>query len=198
MEDESGSAFVDATGRALCEHGYADLTLADVATEADTSTSAILYHYGSKDELLEAVIEDLPERFECIEDRDGSSPADRFDGLLQVLCSPEDDPERRQLRIAAFELAAQAPYNPALRKRLADLDDVLVERFRRILAAGVDAGVFDPGVQPARDAECLAATVTGLQVRSIASDSSAEELYEAVRRHVERELLAEDRQDVTP
>ena len=35
----------EATCRALCEHGYADLTMQDIADESNKSTAALHYHY---------------------------------------------------------------------------------------------------------------------------------------------------------
>ena len=37
---------MEATCRALCEHGYADLTMQDVADESDKSTAALHYDPG--------------------------------------------------------------------------------------------------------------------------------------------------------
>ena len=45
---------MSATYEALCEHGYAALTVERIASELGKSTAAIHYHYETKDELLVA------------------------------------------------------------------------------------------------------------------------------------------------
>ncbi|SEP09097.1 transcriptional regulator, TetR family [Halogranum amylolyticum] len=44
--------FLEATYRALCRHGYADLTVGDIAAEAERSKSLVHYYYGSKEHLF--------------------------------------------------------------------------------------------------------------------------------------------------
>jgi len=52
-----------ATYRALCEHGYAALTMRDIAEESDRSKAALHYHYDDKEGLLLAFLDHLYEEF---------------------------------------------------------------------------------------------------------------------------------------
>lgn len=59
MAEPSGRTFsevdeeiMEATYRALREHGYADLTIKRIAAEYGKSTAAVHYHYDTKEELL--------------------------------------------------------------------------------------------------------------------------------------------------
>lgn len=48
-----------ATYRALCEHGYAELTMRDIAEESDRSKAALHYHYDDKEGLLVAFLDHI-------------------------------------------------------------------------------------------------------------------------------------------
>ncbi|MEF8974259.1 MAG: helix-turn-helix domain-containing protein, partial [Haloarcula sp.] len=46
-DGDTADDIMDATYRALCTHGYADLTMQDIADESDKSKAALHYHYDS-------------------------------------------------------------------------------------------------------------------------------------------------------
>jgi len=54
---------MEATYRALCAHGYADLTTQDIADESETSKASLHYHYDTKEELLLSFLDYLYDRF---------------------------------------------------------------------------------------------------------------------------------------
>ncbi|GAB7011105.1 TetR/AcrR family transcriptional regulator [Halorubrum trueperi] len=197
MADDPATEILDATYRALCEHGYANLTLQDIAVEADTSKASIHYHYDSKNQLIAAFLDELFERFiDRVDSPVGDTPQEQLDALLQVLLSTDADPSLREFRTAMLELKAQAPYDPTLQERLTEFDEVLSEQLRAILAAGVDAGGFDDTIEPTHDAEYLTTTITGAHTRDIAINQSSEQLYVTMTRHIERHLLADEQPEV--
>ncbi|PSP70021.1 TetR/AcrR family transcriptional regulator, partial [Halobacteriales archaeon QH_9_66_26] len=61
--DDTQAAIMDATYRALCEHGYADLTIQTIADEFDKSKSLLYYHYDTKDEILIGLLDYLLGQF---------------------------------------------------------------------------------------------------------------------------------------
>jgi TetR/AcrR family transcriptional repressor of nem operon len=197
MVDDPATEILDATYRALCEHGYANLTLQDIATEADASKSSIHYHYDSKDQLFVASLDDLYERFtDRVDSPEGDTPNEQLDELLQVLLTTDAGPPLREFRTAMLELKAQAPYNSTLQERLTDFDEFLIEQLREILAAGMDDGEFDDDIEPARDAEFLATTITGAQTRHVTINQSSDQLYDTMTRYIERHLLADEQPEV--
>lgn len=75
MADDPATEILDATYRALCAHGYANLTLQDIAVEADTSKASIHYHYDSKNQLFAAFLDELFERFiDRVDSPEGDTP----------------------------------------------------------------------------------------------------------------------------
>jgi len=197
MPDDPASEILDATYRALCKHGYANLTLQDVAAEADTSKASILYHHDSKDQLFVAFLDELYDQFtDRVNAHDGETPRDQLEALLRVFLTTEDDSSQQAFRTAILELTSQAPYNSALQDRLSDFDEFLIERLRGILVAGVDAGQFDDAIEPTHDAEYLATTITGAHIRHVAIDRSSDNLYGTMTNYVERHLLTDTHPEV--
>jgi AcrR family transcriptional regulator len=61
---ETQSALVEAAIGMLCEFGYAGITTAEVARRAQCTTGAMQHHFGSKDDLMLAVLGRLTLEFE--------------------------------------------------------------------------------------------------------------------------------------
>src|SRR6056297_1953183 len=85
METETTDAIIRATGRSLCEHGYADLTMQRIAEESDVTTAAIHYHFDTKEELLNAFLDDLLDRFETRLACEARDPRDRLNDFLNAV-----------------------------------------------------------------------------------------------------------------
>ncbi|SFS97468.1 TetR/AcrR family transcriptional regulator [Halostagnicola kamekurae] len=193
MADEPATEILKATYQVLCERGYTDLTLQDIAAEADTSKSSIHYHYDSKDQLFVAFLDELYDRFTSrVRSLDSDTPRERLDALLQSLLVTDADPSLREFRTAMLEIKAQAPYKPALQERLTEFDEYLFERLRAILEAGRSTGDFDDTVEPARDAEFLTTTITGAHTRHVAIDHASDRIYTTMRTYIQRHLLTDE------
>ncbi|AGB31678.1 TetR family transcriptional regulator [Natrinema pellirubrum DSM 15624] len=197
MADDPATEILDATYHALCEYGYANLTLQDIAAETDKSKGSIHYYYGSKDELFISFLDELYERFtDRVGTHNGDTPYEQLEGLLQELLTSDADSSLRPFRTAMLELTAQAPYNSTLQKRITDFDEFLFEQLRAILAAGVDTGEFDDSITPADDAEYLATTIIGAHTRHVAIDHSSDQLYNMMTIYIEQQLLADKQPEV--
>jgi AcrR family transcriptional regulator len=111
---------LEAAGRVVLARGVVGLTLEAVAEEAGLSKGGLLYHYGSKDALLGAMVTHLVEvteaRIDAHRERDtGAGSWTR--GYLQACLvggAPESDPMGR----LAVALLAAGASDPAL------LDDI--------------------------------------------------------------------------
>lgn len=198
MDEEPATDILDATYRALCEQGYADLTLQDIAAEADRSKASIHYHYECKDRLFDAFLEYLYERYsDRVTAVAGDTARERLYALFEALLTDDGDASQREFRTAMLEVKAQAPYDDALQDRLAEFDDLLFEQVREILATGVETGEFDERVDPVLAAEFLATTIQGAHTRQIATGHSPQRLYTTMTRYAETHLLTDDRAEVS-
>lgn len=123
-------ALLDGAKRCLYEKGYSRTTARDIATASGVSLAAIGYHFGSKENLLQAALfeamrewgEDLIHSFATEIDPD-ASPAERFEARWRRVI--ESFERHRPFWLMQFELVLQADHVPELRK---------------MLAAGVEAG----------------------------------------------------------
>ncbi|MFT4884148.1 MAG: AcrR family transcriptional regulator, partial [Natronomonas sp.] len=121
MVEETRERIMEATYRALCEHGYASLTMQDIADECDCSKSLLHYHFDTKEDLLVALLAYLLERFEERIATDGD-PRDRLVDLIDAFLFGDERSreEHRAFHTALLELRAQAPHNDAFRDQLAE------------------------------------------------------------------------------
>lgn len=197
MVDDTATEILEATYRALCQHGYADLTLEDIADEADRSKASIHYYY-SKENLFIEFLDFLYERYTArLPSVDSGTPREQLYALLETVLTDEEPAFGQESRTTLLEVKAQAPYNNAFQTRLSNFDAVLFERVRNIIAAGVKMGKFNATVEPAVAAEFLVTIIKGAHTRRVAVDHSSEQLYETIIRYADRHLIAGELSEAT-
>lgn len=152
---------MEATYRALLEHGYASLSISRIADELGKSKAAIYYHYDSKDDLLIAFLEFAVDRFEeTIDTETGDEPAEDLEHVIEKLLPLQPDEEQRQLQAVLVGLRSQAVTNEVFREQFTQIDERLAATIRSIVERGIDEGTFSD-VDPSRVAEHILATVNG-------------------------------------
>ena len=161
-----------ATWRALCATGYAELTMQAIADESAKSKAALHYHYDSKQDLLEAFLDHVTDRFLArVRAAEADAPADpkaRLTGVLDAALSPPDRDQVENVRTAMLELKAQAPHEPAYREQLVEADAAFRAILVDILTDGVDAGAFRSDLDPEQAALTVATFFDGSQLRQVA------------------------------
>lgn len=192
MSDDAAEEIMCATYRALSHHGYADLTMQDIADESAKSKAALHYHYDSKHDLLCAFLEYLYDRFVALtSDIDGDDAHERLLALVGVvLANPEDD--REEFETALLEIRAQAPYDPEFRDRLTKFDDYLVEKLTTILESGIENGTFREAVNPADTARFIVTVLTGATTKRVTADRPADCTQRMLADYVETNLLVRE------
>jgi AcrR family transcriptional regulator len=208
MSDEPREAVMRATYRALCAHGYANLTMQDIADEADLSKAALHYHYDTKRDLLTAFLDSLTSWYEGrLTGLEGETPRERLAALFdECLCvdttgsdvdadtdtdaNADADTDYPAFHTALLEVKAQAPYEEAYRDRLAAADEVLFDRVEEIVADGVATGQFRE-VDPEATAALVVDVLTGAHTRNVAVGRPLDESRELLDRYVAEHLLAD-------
>lgn len=75
--------------RCFCEHGFDGTSMRDLAAELEVTPAALYYHYRSKDDLLDAVVDPLISELEDLiafaEQVRAGGPADQRDRLGRLL-----------------------------------------------------------------------------------------------------------------
>lgn len=192
---DTREAIMQATYRALCEHGYAGLTIQRIGDEFSKSKSLLYHHYEGKDELLLDFLSFMLERFEeTIPDREYDHAREHLEAILDHALPADLDPERAEFRAAMVELRAQAATDEAYREHFTRNDRFFRERFARVVQGGVEEGVFRE-VDPDRVAATLLATVHGAMQEEATTDAAETvAVREELRTYLRSRLLAEDAQ----
>jgi len=189
-DGDAAEEIMCATYCALCEHGYADLTMQDIADESTKSKAALHYHYDSKHGLLCAFLEYLYEQFVArTADPDGEDPHERLLSLVDAVLDKPDD--REAFGTAVLEIRAQAPYEPEFRERLTRINDYLHDELTAILEAGVDDGTFDADIDPDETARFLVTVLTGAATERVTTGRPFDRTREMLETYVETHLLAD-------
>ncbi|MFC7127971.1 TetR/AcrR family transcriptional regulator [Haloferax chudinovii] len=186
MDAETRDEILEATNRALCEHGYAGLTVQRIADESSVTSAAIHYHFDTKEELLNAFLDDLIERFESNLSCEESDPRKRLDAVLDAVFSPKE-PESDGFPVAIMELKAQAPYHELFRERFLDFDGLMREVVADIVRDGVEAGHFDE-TDPGEIARLITTMSNGAHARAVALDEHPAETRRVVEDALELHL----------
>ncbi len=183
---ETTDEIMAATARALCAHGYADLTMQRIADEASMTAAAIHYHFDTKEGLMEAFLRDVTERFEARLDCDASDPRERLATLLDAVFEPPERPTDG-LAVALMELKLRAAHRPGYRERFHDLDEQMRAAVAEAVRAGVDEGLFDDA-DPEAVARSVVTAVDGAHARRVALGEDPGATRAAVERDLDRRL----------
>ena len=155
---DTATRIVEATRRALIEHGYDELSMAKVAAEFDGSQSLIHYHFDSREGLLAALLERERERYaEALDERGPDDPEARLEWRFDAFVREFDEwAEENEMAPRYIELSAAATESESIRAALREFHALFRDAFERTIADGVEAGVFQP-VDPAHVARLLKA-----------------------------------------
>ncbi|GAB7091833.1 hypothetical protein JCM18237_21040 [Halorubrum luteum] len=169
MSDEPSAAdeIMDGVYRALCAHGYAGLTMQDIADECSKSKSLLHYHYDTKEELLVAFLDYVISDFERrVDDRTDQPPAERLMEFVGWFVFDPDETDRESFHIALLELRSQGPFNDRIREQLVRSDRLLRGTVVEILDDGIESGAFRE-VDVEETAALLVASLDGARTRQI-------------------------------
>ena len=184
---------VEATFRALCEHGYADLTMQAIGEEFSKSTSLIHYHFDSKEDLLATCLERKLEEFlDELERDDEDDPVERLRRLAAFVAMGAGADGVDEFHTALLELRAQAPYSERLREQFVENDRETRAYVAEIVREGIERDVFRE-VDPERYAATFRSAVEGAQAHNVILGDAApgEEALAGIEQHLIEDLLVE-------
>lgn len=184
-----------ATYAALCEHGYAELTIQRISDQFPKSKSLLYHHYDSKDELLVDFLSFILDYLETTVPQETDVDAvEQLTDLLEYLLPADPDPERVQFIRAIIELRAQAGSNPEYQAQFTRSTQYFQQRFADIIAHGAETGVFRP-VDAEQVASLLVASIDGAMLQQVTTDTASaqptiHELRAELDAYIDRRLLA--------
>jgi AcrR family transcriptional regulator len=157
---------VEATFRALHEHGYADLTMQRITAEFDKSKSLLYYYYDNKEDIVRDLLAFAVEQVLAdLDRRTGSDPVTNLRAVIDSLLPNAPSSEVLAARHVIVELRAQAVVNEEFRPTFTDIDERLYGRIEGYLAAGQETeDLVVPDVES--EAEEFLALLNGALVES--------------------------------
>lgn len=187
--EDTREAIMKATYQALCEHGYAGLTISRIAEDFEKSKSLLYHHYDSKDELLLDFLSFMLGEFQReVPGSEADSPSDRLDAVLEESLTHEGGLEFLR---AMTELRAQAAHDERFREHFMEHDRVFRASIVGILEAGIEAGDFrDVDVEQVADF-VFAAISGGMNQRATAEPGAKTASLAELRWYVENRLRSD-------
>ncbi|WP_231187228.1 TetR/AcrR family transcriptional regulator [Haladaptatus sp. DYF46] len=178
-----------ATHDALCKHGYANLTMRNIAAECSKSHSLLTYHYDTKENLIAAYLEFLVEQFDEGGDLiDGDDPMERLERFLDFF-TVGSDVYSEELAVAFFELGNAALRDEGFRETLRTHEAGNLRILTDIVERGQEAGRFRGDIDADDVAKLLVSTLAGAGQLEMAAGMTG--ISADVRELVRTELLPE-------
>ncbi|MCU4973980.1 TetR/AcrR family transcriptional regulator [Halobacteria archaeon AArc-m2/3/4] len=190
-QSETHAEIMEATYRALCEHGYASLTMQNIADELEKSKGLLHYHFDSKEELLIAFIDYLLSEFEQDIASIEGPPDKKLDEFIERFVVVADAGDRQALHLALLELRAQSPFNDRFREHLARSDTIVRDTVAEIVRDGITQGVFRADAEPEVVAQLVLASMDGARTRglTIGDETYPAAVSEALNKYVIDDIL---------
>jgi AcrR family transcriptional regulator len=181
-----------AAAELICERGFGDTRIADVAKRADASSALVIYYFGTRERLLVDALRYSEQNFyDAAEQMLAEVPSarERLSLLVRWTCVPENDGDVPGAWGLWFDLWAQAFRHPEVKQDRVELDG----RWRTMIVEIVKAGQSDGdiGKVDARQfALTFAALLDGLSIQVALDDPEIDPdtAYRIAMSFAEREL----------
>jgi AcrR family transcriptional regulator len=174
----------------IASEGIDDMRIARVAMQAGVSTSLVHYHFETREALLAEALEYSYELAADVRLGEGEGEAhthvERLAALVDQFLPYPGHLERDW--ILWVELWLRAIRHPELRPTAVRLYGRMREWLAEAIAAGIEAGAFTEGADPARVADRLMALADGYGVRVLIGELEIEHARREVWAGLEQEL----------
>ncbi len=178
-----------AAAELICERGFGDTRIADVAKRAGVSSALVIYYFGTRDRLLVDALRHSEESgYEAMEQKlaEISSLRERLSLLIKWTCVPEADNEIPGAWGLWFDLWSQAFRHDEVKAGRVELD----ARWRAMIADAVKSAAPDIDVDVRTFALEFSALLDGLSIQVALEDPEVDSAvaYDVAMRFAEREL----------
>ena len=196
VQPDTHEEIMGATYRALCKHGYAHLTMQDIADEFDKSRSLLHYHYDTKEELLLAFVDNIVGYIgDRLAESETEEPLERLEEYVDRFVIEPGEEDRETFALALLELRVQAVHNEAFRERLATHYETNVQTVADIVADGIEAGVFRE-VDPDATGEAIYTALVGARMYQVTlgAERASRRMRDRLAEFVVDDLLTDGRE----
>ncbi|MDT5192903.1 MAG: hypothetical protein QOI28_5154 [Mycobacterium sp.] len=182
-----------AAAELICERGFGETRIADVAKRAGVSSALVIYYFGTRDRLLVDALRHSEESFyEAAEKMlaEVTSLRERLSLLIKWTCVPQTDNEIPGAWGLWFDLWAQAFRHDEVKAGRVELD----ARWRRMIVDAIKSTEASDELDVEVDARLFAlefsALLDGLSIQVALADPEVDSdvAYKIAMRFAEREL----------
>jgi AcrR family transcriptional regulator len=182
-----------AAAELICERGFGDTRIADVAKRAGVSSALVIYYFGTRDRLLVDALRFSEESgYEAAEQMLSEVPSlrERLSLLIKWTCVPSADNEIPGAWGLWFDLWAQAFRHDEVKAGRVELD----ARWRGMIVDAIKSAEASAELDAAVDARMFAlefgALLDGLSIQVALEDPEVDSniAYDIAMRFAEREL----------
>lgn len=182
-----------AAAELICERGFGDTRIADVAKRAGVSSALVIYYFGTRDRLLVDALRHSEESFYETGEKmlaEVTSLRERLSLLIKWTCVPEADDEIPGAWGLWFDLWAQAFRHDEVKAGRVELD----ARWRKMIVDAIKSAEAMDELDVDIDARLFAlefsALLDGLSIQVALDDPEVDSdmAYKIAMRFAEREL----------
>jgi AcrR family transcriptional regulator len=178
-----------AAAELICERGFGDTRIADVAKRAGVSSALVIYYFGTRDRLLVDALRYSEESFyEAAERMLAETPSvrERLAMLVRWTCVPEMSDEIPGAWGLWFDLWAQAFRHDEVKAGRVELD----ARWRNMIIDTVKSAELDADIDARMFALEFSALLDGLSIQVALEDPEVDSTvaFDIAMRFAEREL----------
>lgn len=172
---ESDTRMLQAAMQLVASRGYANTTLEAIGAEAGYSRGLVSHRWGSKDKLLEELVNRVLEDFRkgLLERLRGLSGLDAVFCEIDCYLEGMDDPPLSSRAFFVLMLESIGPA-PQIREHFARFSSRWQASLERTLTKGQEAGSIRVDVKPAEEARLLIATLRGLRTQSMLDPATSD------------------------
>lgn len=182
-----------AAAELICERGFGDTRIADVAKRAGVSSALVIYYFGTRDRLLVDALRHSEESFYEVAEQmlaEVTSLRERLSLLIKWTCVPSADNEIPGAWGLWFDLWAQAFRHDEVKAGRVELD----ARWRQMIVDAIRSAEASSELEIEVDARMFAlefgALLDGLSIQVALEDPEVDSsvAYDIAMRFAEREL----------
>ena len=170
---ESDTRMLQAAMRLVATRGYMQTTLEAIGVEAGYSRGLVSHRFGSKDKLLEELVNRVTEDFRqgLLQRLQGLSGLDAVFCEIDCYLEGMDDPPLSSRAFFVLMLESIGPA-PQIREHFAQFGKRWQAALARTLSKGQQLGSIRADINPAAEARLLIATMRGLRTQSMLDPAS--------------------------
>ncbi len=110
--DATRKRIIDVAGQLCADKGYADTTCKEICEKSKTNIAAVNYHFGSREGLYFALLEEVQQAlFEPLDQilKSDSTPAEKLEKFISTMLGPIFEQQGWRVRVWAREIVSPTP-----------------------------------------------------------------------------------------